>query len=83
MPIADAARQGRPEQVRQHGCSLDQGGPVIGLTNIGAPVFDTGRPVAAVVQGAPSEPMPRSHYRDTADLVIQTARTLSRGGPPS
>jgi len=77
----DEAMRKKLDQVRQQGHSLDQGGQITGLTNIGAPVFEGGQPVAAVVLGAPSERMPKSLHRKTADLVIQTARALSRGGP--
>lgn len=76
----DAAMKARLDHVREQGHSLDQGGQISGLTNIGAPVFEGGQPVAAVVLGAPSERMPKSLHRKTADLVIQTARALSRGG---
>lgn len=76
----DEAMKKKLELVRKQGHSLDQGGQIPGLTNVGAPVFEGGQPVAAVVLGAPSERMPKSLQRKTADLVIQTARALSRGG---
>ncbi len=80
-PPDDALRQ-RLDQVRAQGYSLDRDGQIAGLTNIGAPIFEGGRPVAAVVLGAPSERLPGSLERATADRVIQTARLLSRGAIP-
>jgi IclR family acetate operon transcriptional repressor len=70
-------------EIRKQGHSLDQGGQIAGLTNIGAAVFEGGQPIAAVVLGAPSERMPRSLQRKTAERVIQTARSLSRGMIPN
>lgn len=70
------------DETRSQGYSLDREGQIAGLTNIGAAVFEGGRPVAAVVLGAPSERLPKSRYRETAELVIETARRLSRGAIP-
>jgi IclR family acetate operon transcriptional repressor len=78
----DEALSGELAETRKRGWSLDQGGQIAGLTNIGAAVFEGGQPVAAVVLGAPSERLPKSRYRETAEMVARTARLLSRGAIP-
>jgi DNA-binding IclR family transcriptional regulator len=48
-------------------------------TYIAAPVFEMGQPVGAVVVSGPSERLTAMRSRKIGDMVLQTARGLSRG----
>ena len=62
------------------GYSISVGGVVDGSTNIAAPILEMdGHPVGAVVVSGPSERLTAARHRKIGDMVLQTARGLSRG----
>lgn len=68
---------------RARGFSVNHGDIAVGSTNIGAPVFEIdGRPVAAVVVSGPSDRLSPAQHDRIGALVMRTAKSLSRGGPP-
>jgi len=67
---------------RERGYAVSAGDVTSGFTNIAAPIFDTdGCPVGAIVVSAPSERLPESRYDEVGALVLQAARSVSRGEP--
>jgi IclR family acetate operon transcriptional repressor len=63
----------------KRGYSISVGDVVEGSTNIAAPIIERdGYPVGAVVVSGPSERLTAMRHRKIGDLVLQTARGLSR-----
>lgn len=64
------------------GFSVSDGDVIAGSTNIAAPILEVdGRPAGAVVVSAPSERLTADHHVRVGAMVLQTARSLSRGTP--
>jgi DNA-binding IclR family transcriptional regulator len=61
------------------GYSVSVGDVVEGSTNIAAPILEMGHPIGAVVVSGPSERLIATRHRRVGDMVLQTARGLSRG----
>lgn len=80
---------GRPPDARlladfaatlKSGYSISVGDVAEGSTNIAAPILEMdGHPVGAVVVSGPSERLTATRHRKIGDMVLQTARGLSRG----
>lgn len=70
------------EQVRKQGYSVNDQTLVTGVTSVGAAVFDSGRPVAAILVAAPSKRISKSAQPKIGALVARTAHLLSRGPHP-
>jgi IclR family acetate operon transcriptional repressor len=78
----DAAMQAEFAATLKRGYSVSAGDVVEGSTNIAAPIFEVdGRPVGAVVVSGPSDRLSPRHYARIGALVLDTARSLSRGRP--
>ena len=67
------------EEVRAAGYSLNDGNLVTGSTNIGAAVFEAGRPIGAIVLAGPSERLPAAKQAERGAMIVRTAELLSHG----
>lgn len=68
------------EVTLESGYSISEGDVVEGSTNIAAAILEMGQPVGAVVVSGPSERLTAMRHRKIGDMVLQTARGLSRDG---
>ena len=76
----DAAMLAQFAATLKRGYSVSDGDVIAGSTNVAAPILEVdGRPVGAVVVSGPSERLTTKHQRKVGAMVLQTARSLSRG----
>jgi len=66
----------------KNGYAVSDGDVLQGSVNIAAPILEMdGYPVGAVVVSGPSERLTAARHRKIGDMVLRTARALSRGVP--
>lgn len=67
-------------ETARRGYVTSQGDVVRGSTNIAAPIFEIdGRPIGAVLISAPTDRAASNEYERLGNMVLSTARRLSRG----
>jgi DNA-binding IclR family transcriptional regulator len=76
---ADDAMRADFAQTAARGYVISKGDVIRGSTNIAAPIFEAGEPIAAVLVSAPDDRMADSECEALGALVMSTARRLSHG----
>jgi IclR family acetate operon transcriptional repressor len=66
-------------KVRKLGYAVNDEALVTGSSNIGAAVFEAGRPIGAIVVAGPSERLTRATHSKIGAMLVKTAEMLSYG----
>lgn len=76
----DAAMRREFARVLKRGYAVSAGDVTVGSTNIAAPILEAdSQPVGALVVSAPSDRLTRARYAEVGALVLDAARSVSRG----
>jgi IclR family acetate operon transcriptional repressor len=75
----DIALRKKLDKVRALGYAVNDEALVTGSSNIGAAVFEAGRPIGAIVVAGPSERLTKKTHSKIGAMVVKTAEMLSHG----